>query len=981
MKKRLLALCMSLCLLVGLLPTAAWAADTQAENASGFCDAEENGESVKWELSPDEDDSSAYTLTISGEGAMADYNSYANTPWYQYAKTNGAIENEKDKDFAKIDKVIVEGGVTRIGKNAFAFTTVTEAQIADSVTSIGSGAFLWDLGLKTISIPASVTNLHVDENGDYYNFLDGTFNLESIQVGDGSPYQVVDGVLIGKVKDSSDLMTIVCPDNLGGGDTTEVDLSGVADLTLVGRTTFGGCRNLKSVHLPDSVEKIEYSSFMKCYSLESFVVPPKVTELEKWTFSGCSSLASVTLNNVETIGAQAFSKIAAAELDNAPHPCSALAEIDLGKVTSIAEGAFQETGLTSVSLGSGSVGANAFMNCEALTSIDLGNVTEIGANAFRGTAVVDLTIPATVTTIGGNAFIDSTALEQVTMSQDHSSKIGHKKVARDGYCIGTRWYQDGTQVQVKTVFDNNPNTEQTFTYMPIYFFDVKYDGVENKTTRFIYNSRTMELLDSWAKLQTVSALGLTVPEGKMFAGWSVAADSNAIVATDGGVLNENPSPEASVLVNTIPTLTLYPVWMTEHSHTLELVDGQAATCTEAGWTNYYQCTFDGCGKYFADDAGVNEIIDLDAWKQGDGKIQMVDHQLAYHEAKTATCTEDGTKAYWECDVCHKLFTDANGQTETTQEALVVPATGHDWSNKDGICKTCQTACDQPHNPGTTCEVCGKVTASTSSGGGGGSSRNNSYAVSTPKADNGSVTVSNGSTAKKGETVTITVKPNEGYEIDKVTVTDSKGNSVSVTDKGDGKYSFVMPDSKVDVKATFVKTETKPGKTTFVDVPDNSWYADAADFAAKRGLMSGVGENLFGGEQNTTRAMLMTILAKLDGQDVTGGATWYEKAMTWAKTNGVSDGTMPEKNITREQLATMLYGYAKLKGMNTIPNGMALSKFSDADSISTWASEAVSWAAYSGIISGRSNGTVDPQAGATRAEMAVMLQQFVGLMEQ
>ena len=981
MKKRLLALCMSLCLLVGLLPTAAWAADTQAENASGFCDAEENGESVKWELSPDEDDSSAYTLTISGEGAMADYNSYANTPWYQYAKTNGAIENEKDKDFAKIDKVIVEGGVTRIGKNAFAFTTVTEAQIADSVTSIGSGAFLWDLGLKTISIPASVTNLHVDENGDYYNFLDGTFNLESIQVGDGSPYQVVDGVLIGKVKDSSDLMTIVCPDNLGGGDTTEVDLSGVADLTLVGRTTFGGCRNLKSVHLPDSVEKIEYSSFMKCYSLESFVVPPKVTELEKWTFSGCSSLASVTLNNVETIGAQAFSKIAAAELDNAPHPCSALAEIDLGKVTSIAEGAFQETGLTSVSLGSGSVGANAFMNCEALTSIDLGNVTEIGANAFRGTAVVDLTIPATVTTIGGNAFIDSTALEQVTMSQDHSSKIGHKKVARDGYCIGTRWYQDGTQVQVKTVFDNNPNTEQTFTYMPIYFFDVKYDGVENKTTRFIYNSRTMELLDSWAKLQTVSALGLTVPEGKMFAGWSVAADSNAIVATDGGVLNENPSPEASVLVNTIPTLTLYPVWMTEHSHTLELVDGQAATCTEAGWTNYYQCTFDGCGKYFADDAGVNEIIDLDAWKQGDGKIQMVDHQLAYHEAKTATCTEDGTKAYWECDVCHKLFTDANGQTETTQEALVVPATGHDWSNKDGICKTCQTACDQPHNPGTTCEVCGKVTASTSSGGGGGSSRGSSYAVSTPKADNGSVSVNNGASAKKGETVTITVKPNEGYEIDKVTVTDSKGNSVSVTDKGDGKYSFVMPDSKVDVKATFVKTETKPGKTTFVDVPDNSWYADAADFVAQRGLMSGVGENLFGGNQNTTRAMLMTILARMDGQNVTGGATWYEKAMNWAKQTGVSDGTMPEVNITREQLATMLYSYAKLKGMDPIPNGMALSKFSDADSISTWASEAVSWAAYSGIISGRSNGTVDPQAGATRAEMAVMLQQFVKLAEK
>ena len=274
----------------------------------------------------------------------------------------------------------------------------------------------------------------------------------------------------------------------------------------------------------------------------------------------------------------------------------------------------------------------------------------------------------------------------------------------------------------------------------------------------------------------------------------------------------------------------------------------------------------------------------------------------------------------------------------------------------------------------------------SSGGssGGGGSRNNSYAVSTPKADNGSVTVNNGTTAKKGDTVTITVKPDEGYEIDKVTVTDSKGNSITVTDKGDGKFSFVMPDSKVDVKATFVKSEVKPdqpSKTAFVDVPENSWYADAADFVAQRGLMSGVGENLFGGGQNTTRAMLMTILARMDGQDVTGGATWYEKAMNWAKANGVSDGTMPEVNITREQLATMLYSYAKLKGIDTTQGGMAVREFSDYDSISDWAGQSMTWAVNAGILSGRGNNTLAPTAGATRAEMAVMLQQFVGLMEK
>ena len=274
----------------------------------------------------------------------------------------------------------------------------------------------------------------------------------------------------------------------------------------------------------------------------------------------------------------------------------------------------------------------------------------------------------------------------------------------------------------------------------------------------------------------------------------------------------------------------------------------------------------------------------------------------------------------------------------------------------------------------------------SSGGssGGGGSRNNSYAVSTPKADNGSVTVNNGSTAKKGDTVTITVKPDEGYEIDKVTVTDSKGNSITVTDKGDGKFSFVMPDSKVDVKATFVKSEVKPdqpSKTAFVDVPENSWYADAADFVAQRGLMSGVGENLFGGGQNTTRAMLMTILARMDGQDVTGGATWYEKAMNWAKQTGVSDGTMPEVNITREQLATILYSYAKLKGIDTTQGGMAVREFSDYDSISDWAGQSMTWAVNAGILSGRGNNTLAPTAGATRAEMAVMLQQFVKLMEK
>ena len=272
--------------------------------------------------------------------------------------------------------------------------------------------------------------------------------------------------------------------------------------------------------------------------------------------------------------------------------------------------------------------------------------------------------------------------------------------------------------------------------------------------------------------------------------------------------------------------------------------------------------------------------------------------------------------------------------------------------------------------------------SSSGGSSSGGSSSPSYSVTTPgKTENGTVTVTPKS-ASKGSTVTITVKPDSGYQLDDLTVTDKNGNELKLTDKGNGKYTFTMPDGKVDVKATFVKSEPEqPGKTGFVDVPNGIWYEDAAGFVARRGLMSGVGENLFGGNQSTTRAMLMTILARMDGQDVSGGATWYEKGMNWAKNNGVSDGTMPTANITREQLATMLYSYAKLRGIDTTQGGMAVREFSDYDSISPWAGQSMTWAVNAGILSGRGNNTLAPTAGATRAEMAVTLQQFVGLMEK
>ena len=149
----------------------------------------------------------------------------------------------------------------------------------------------------------------------------------------------------------------------------------------------------------------------------------------------------------------------------------------------------------------------------------------------------------------------------------------------------------------------------------------------------------------------------------------------------------------------------------------------------------------------------------------------------------------------------------------------------------------------------------------------------------------------------------------------------------------------------------------------------NWYADAVKYVTDKGLMNGTDDNQFSPSATTTRAMLMTVLARYAGEDTTGGATWYEKGMNWAKAKGVSDGTNPNANITREQLVTMMYRYAgspKADGK--------LDSFSDAASVRTYAADAMQWAVANGIVNG-SNGKLNPQNNATRAQVAAILMRF------
>ncbi|MGN0967671.1 MAG: S-layer homology domain-containing protein [Oscillospiraceae bacterium] len=263
-----------------------------------------------------------------------------------------------------------------------------------------------------------------------------------------------------------------------------------------------------------------------------------------------------------------------------------------------------------------------------------------------------------------------------------------------------------------------------------------------------------------------------------------------------------------------------------------------------------------------------------------------------------------------------------------------------------------------------------------------------YSITVDSVKNGAVTVSRKS-ASKGTTVTITAEPDEGYVLRTLTVVDEKGAEVELTDKGEGKYSFVMPDSKVTVTASF---KCSGGELcvshTFTDVDTGKWYHEAIDYVVENNLMNGVGGGLFAPNGDTYRGTLLTILYRLEGEpavdsgsvfsDVPEGA-WYHDAVLWAASNGIvegyGNGVFGAKDpITREQFAAILYRYAQYKGYDVTARG-DLSTYTDGASTHGWAEAALSWANAVGIIDGLGENLIDPTGGAIRAQAAKMLFQF------
>ena len=267
-----------------------------------------------------------------------------------------------------------------------------------------------------------------------------------------------------------------------------------------------------------------------------------------------------------------------------------------------------------------------------------------------------------------------------------------------------------------------------------------------------------------------------------------------------------------------------------------------------------------------------------------------------------------------------------------------------------------------------------VSYSAPSSGGGSSSSSRRYDVSAPSVKHGDVTVSP-KNASKGDTVTITVKPDSGYQLDDLTVTDKNGKELKLTDKGNGKYIFTMPASKVEINATFVKeVETSP----FSDVSTSAYYYEAVKWAQEKGITGGIGNGLFGPNQPCTRAQIVTFLWRAAGSpepkamssfaDVSMDA-YYAKAVAWAVENGITTGTgdgkfSPDATCTRAQSVTFLF-----RAIGKLVDSKA--EFSDVLTDSYYAN-AVAWAVENGVTNGIGDGLFGPDNSCTRAQIVTFL---------
>jgi len=696
--------------------------------------------------------------------------------------------------------------------------------------------------------------------------------------------------------------------------------------------------DVSSVTLPDSIVRIEGRAFNHCNAV-TITLGSGSKEIGFCAFNFCNKLESLTIPyGVETIGDEAFAW------------CTSLTSLTIpGSVTSIGKEAFSECGnLKTLTLNEGltSIGANAFQLCGSLT---------------------DLTIPASVTNltskVGG---LIGNALGYYSNASSVKFAEGSSFAIQDGIL-----YNETEMMAILSEDLGDVVIPDGVTEIPEGFF------LNQDTLTSIVIPEGVTEIPYEAFAGCVNLKKVQLPEGVTTIG-DYAFDLTETVGDD--YVNNDPKLEYINIPSTVTSLGERFLGGVQDGKTALIFEGEIPPTFANGALD--GISGDGVNKptvYYPAEAEAaytdeNGPLAQNALVSKPSEGGKTDNQYALSITENTASVEAGKTV--QLTVTSTVPTGATLEWSSSNERVATVADGTITGVRAGTATI--TASIQLNGVTLTSDSCTVTVREAPSSGGSSTSDDDddepTYSVTVPgKVKHGDVTVRPKS-AEKGDTVTITVDPDEGYEVDEVVVTDRKGNELKVKDKGNGKYTFTMPASKVEIDVTFVKAAEAPA-VRFDDVPKGVWYYDAAIYAAKNGLMSGTGDDMFSPDRDTSRAMIWVMLARLDDQDVSVRyGNWYDKAQAWAVSAGVSDGSAPNGSVTREQLAVMLYSFAKDQGYKRT-GSVSLSGYVDAGSVSPWAVDALEWAVGNGLISGTGDGLLAPRATATRAQVAVILMNF------
>ena len=753
--------------------------------------------------------------------------------------------------------------------------------------------------------------------------------------------------------------------------STTYSVTGIADTAFTDAT-------VTKVTLPATITTISGAAFQRCTSLteisitDSLENPSQLTTIGDQAFTGCTSLATLNLpDSVTTIGRSAFNNCQALEtlaipaaitsglrqaLNGYPHPDGVT--IDEGSQYSYEGGILYngqvaeywlDRSITDITIKDGitEIGPAAFAasqggNTPRIESIVLpDSVTIIGNSAFSDTNLesIDLT---NVTEIEGSAFINSDELVDVTWPQNLTS-------------MGQSAFMNCTSL-------NNVEIQGTITEIPYQAF-LGCSALEQVTLNegletigdYAFDTTTEQNNDGvWInpdpQLTSIHIPSTVTSVGTNFLG-GVSANTALIFEGD-----TPPNFETNALAGisgdgvTSPVV-YYPADATE-AYTAEgsdLLTSGLVTAPTPGEqpANSYDLTVTGPSATLY--AGDQFMLDVQSVVPQGGSLVVTSSDPS---VATVTVTTDNA-----------VIVRAVGEGSATITVSVV-----DQNSNVLISQSVAVSfAERPYN--------GKY----------------SYEIVSDVGENGTIDVDRYAT--EGDQVTITVSPDEAYLLDDLTVT-SGGKDVALTDNGDGTYSFTMPSGDVAVTATFAEDpnweEPEDPATDvseiFTDVPANHWAKAAIQYVYDNGIMTGVSDTAFAPEATTTRAMIVSMLARMENvtsaanagfADVDAG-DWYATAVNWAAANGIVSGISgdtfaPNDPITREQLAAMLMNYAQYKGMDVSARA-DLSGYSDAPS--AWAEDVVSWAVAEGLLAGVTDDQLQPQGQASRAQVAAILERFL-----